>query len=110
MTDEEAWELKAGDQVEVCTGSAGKWAPAVVVRCDKARWGDYPVVAARRTDTYRDGKPYKRLLKASPRKVRKRARLPRLPANVYADWLDERGESKAAAMLREAFPLDDGTG
>jgi hypothetical protein len=28
-----------------------------------------------------------------------------VPANVYADFLDERGESRAAALLREAFPL-----
>lgn len=29
-------------------------------------------------------------------------------ANVYADYLEEHGEWKAAQMLREAFPLDDG--
>lgn len=27
------------------------------------------------------------------------------PANVYADWLEDHGEYKAAAMLRKAFPL-----
>lgn len=33
-----------------------------------------------------------------------------LPANVYADWLEEHGEGAAAAKLRAAFPLDDGSG
>jgi len=34
----------------------------------------------------------------------------RLSANVYADWLEDNGEPAAAAKLRQAFPLDDGTG
>ena len=34
----------------------------------------------------------------------------RLTANVYADWLEENGQHQAAAMLRQAFPIDDGTG
>lgn len=33
-----------------------------------------------------------------------------LSANVYADWLEEHGESRAAAKLRSAFPIDDGKG
>src|SRR5215471_5602637 len=33
-----------------------------------------------------------------------------LSANVYADWLAEQGQHQAAAMLRQAFPMDDGRG
>jgi hypothetical protein len=110
MTDEEAEQLRAGDQVEVCTGSRGVWVRAVVVVCRKSERGDYPVVVSRRTDAYPDGRPYKRLLKSPSRKVRKRAGLSRLPANVYADYLSEMGEEHAAQMLRDRFPLDDGTG
>jgi len=33
-----------------------------------------------------------------------------LTANVYADWLEDNGEPGAAAKLRVAFPLDDGSG
>jgi len=32
-----------------------------------------------------------------------------LSANVYADWLEEIGEARAASKLRQAFPFDDGT-
>jgi hypothetical protein len=109
MTDEEAWGLKAGDQVEVCTGK--RWVPAVVVERHVGRWGDCPVIVARRLDNYpTSGAPYKQLLKKGPGGVRKAAGLPRLPANVYADFLSEMGEDRAAQMLRDRFPLDDGTG
>ena len=33
-----------------------------------------------------------------------------LSANVHADWLEEHGQRQAAAMLRQAFPMDDGRG
>jgi len=33
----------------------------------------------------------------------------RLSANVYADWLEDNGEPAAAAKLRAAFPIDDGS-
>jgi hypothetical protein len=32
----------------------------------------------------------------------------RLTGNVYADYLSERGEERAARLLPDAFPLDDG--
>ncbi len=40
--------------------------------------------------------------------VQKTDSLDPVSANVFADWLEEQGESKAARMLREAFPFCDG--
>lgn len=31
-----------------------------------------------------------------------------ITANVFADWLEENGENRAAAKLRSAFPIHDG--
>lgn len=107
MTDGQAAELNVGDTVQAVMHGR-------VVTCE--------VVAVARF--YLEGQVWIQVRKAglTPKGRRHRtvARLPRhlapvkrrrpdksLTPNVYADWLDERGEYRAAALLREAFPLPD---
>jgi hypothetical protein len=109
MTDQEAERLTAGQKVEV--RCHGRWAPAVVVGVVPGLTGAYPTtVRLRRTDTRPDGSPFKTGRRKWPHCVRAVPGFHPLPANVYADYLSERGEERAARILREAFPLDDGTG
>lgn len=99
MTEEEAKKLQMGERVEVRIQNVG-WRQAVVI------WKCYTVLHPQR-------------LKVQVRRKRTGERSlwywrecqdvrhpsdPR-PANVYADYLEEHGETRAAAMLREAFPL-----
>jgi hypothetical protein len=101
MTNEEAVGLKQGDGIEAQIN--GEWVSARV-------WGrfiDGTRVILRRIGLMKDGRSYGR--KSLPSyKVRFAPQLPPAAANVYADWLEERGQYRAAAMLREAFPFADG--
>lgn len=112
MTTLEAMALRVGGLVETEIG--GTRVEAVVVRPYRAsptRPGGVLHVARAglwgkglRPDFVR----YPSVIR-EPRQLYRRSRkLDSLPANVYADWLDEHGESRAAAKLRVAFPLDDG--
>jgi hypothetical protein len=111
MTDEEALRLHPGQRVEAYmikrgTGGAAWW-PAVVVEVDDWRsasnWRSV-VVSVRPLGVTPKGHRY------AERWIRSRQiSIPwakdNLPANVYADFLDEKGEHQAADLLREAFPL-----
>jgi hypothetical protein len=102
MTEEEALSLKEGDIVE-CRTSAGWQALAVDVVGQLPRSRAVRVYA-RRPGLTRAG----RLFPAFCRRVtdlRRPADFDPFPANVYADFLDDRGQHEAARMLREAFPL-----
>jgi uncharacterized protein (TIGR02996 family) len=105
VTDEEALALKPGQRVEALVGRHHhylgrheEWRPAVVRGCWRKR--NRGVAVAVTLEGWHVRHPYRQL---GPGKVRD----PRdpLPANVYADFLDERGEYRAAALLRGAFPL-----
>lgn len=102
MTDDEALALKPGDVVKTRLG--GRQTTVTVV------W----------TGTYFDDPGFyvmvRRLGKITPRRfypVKRRDASeveyvgPADPptAHVYADWLEENGEPRAAEMLRKAFPL-----
>jgi hypothetical protein len=111
MTEEEARALKPGDRVEIgdrrlfcpglpraarVTGFAANERGELCVRIRRdgpSGDGLTPSGKVRQPEVFHHS--YLRRLPA----------LPPIPANVYADWLDEQGEHRAAALLREAFPL-----
>lgn len=102
MTDEEVVALKPGDMVDANYGKA--W-----VRC-RVVAKTMPVrgyrVRVRLRPIGQTAKGYLR-----PEVWREPARLRPNPerdghtANVFADFLEERGEMSAARLLRETFPL-----
>lgn len=108
MTHEEALTLKRGDRVSIKYGKG--WEPATVLGIYDNRANckrpDSPMsitVRVRRDGFDRNG----RVMPASKRYLNKVQCLNHLDptaANVFADFLDERGQHVAARMLREAFP------
>jgi hypothetical protein len=101
MTDEQARQLRAGDRV-LCSMIEGlvpaevvevlcypAQAPRVWVRRlgGSRRGGRFPSHRRRAEELYFVARPFLET------------------ANVYADWLEEQGEYRAAALLRAAFPL-----
>ena len=99
MTRAEAARLREGEVVEVRgPGGDGAWAKATVL---------YPgaggaFVALRRRGLTPAGNRRHHIERLA-RDVRRPP--DPLPANVYADWLEEAGQYQAADMLRAAFPL-----
>jgi hypothetical protein len=106
MTEAEALALKPGQAVE--TILRGKITRVEVCRVydDRARFGGLgPVtVVCRRPSLDAMGRR-RQALPRRPEELRRCADLDRFTANAFADWLEERGEHRAAAMLREAFPF-----
>jgi hypothetical protein len=107
MTEEEALALNPGDRVEVKVD--GKWATATVLKSGTGdlRFRGQTWVSMRRVGLTHSGRPFNRIVRHGweLKHVRLVRRLDPLTANVYADWLDDRGQHEAARMLREAFPL-----
>lgn len=99
MTTEEAIDLKAGDVVQARI--AGRWVNVEVLSVNP-RW-----ISIRRAGGNSLGR-HNPATKREPHELRLIGSLDRPRANVYADWLEERGQYVAARLLREAFPLDDG--
>jgi hypothetical protein len=108
MTLEEAFSLRRGDVVETrITGSRG-WLPVEVVGFGyrSNRVADV-LVKVRRPGRMASGRIFPSFWRA-PLSLRRPDRLDPVPANVYADWLEEHGFSAAAAALRKEFPLATG--
>jgi uncharacterized protein (TIGR02996 family) len=106
MTDDEARDLVPGQLVEARVG--GVWREVKVL----ALLGEEPArprLLVRRTGYTRGGTRFPPL-RRYPVEVRPHPAdlYDHLPANVFADWLEERGQAEAARMLRAAFPLADG--
>jgi hypothetical protein len=105
MTDAEVRALAPGTLLE--TPFSGKWRDVVFLGAFDLHEQLY--LRVRRPGTDRRGRPLARL-RRHPEDVRLHPSglYDHLPANVYADFLSERGEERAARILRDAFPLDDG--
>lgn len=105
MLNETAAKLKPGDVVltKVRT-KGGSEVMRVVVR--RVRYGPYKgvIVTVRLPHPSKSGRPV-----SVNRFAHELDRLPvgrdPLSANIYADWLEENGEVRAARMLRAAFPV-----
>lgn len=78
----------------------GEWVPVEVVAV--YLWRGRATARVRRRGLTNAGRPY-----PTTRRFPEDLRRPPdpLPANVYADYLEDRGEPAAARKLREAFPL-----
>jgi uncharacterized protein (TIGR02996 family) len=105
MTDEEALTLKPGDLVCRLKGHA----KFVVdeVRDEGGEDGARFRVFVRRQGYRQNGRRYPREGRLC-RWLRLVKHYDHVTANVYADWLDDRGEARAADLPRRAFPLDPG--
>lgn len=105
MTDDEARELVPGQLVETRVGAV--WREVELVAILSA--GPFPLLLLRRTGKTAAGAAFGPL-RRQPLHLRPHPTglYGRLSANVYADFLTERGEERAARLLRDAFPLDDG--
>ncbi len=107
MTEEEARRLKVGDVVEAKL--SGQWVKVRVAQemwessMPRGKWDRFKI-RVRRIGLTPDDRPHGAHSKRID-DVRPFADLDHLPANVYADWLEDHGERRAAEKLREAFPL-----
>jgi uncharacterized protein (TIGR02996 family) len=108
MTAEEALALPRGSVAQALLG--GRWVDVEVLRVGRVDVGGGIVMArlvVRRLERTKAGGH-------SPSFTRTEGAVRRPPgydhatANVFADWLDDRGEHGAAALLRGAFPLGPG--
>jgi hypothetical protein len=95
VTADEAAKLQPGDRVMT---PGGVRVVAFVLARQVVR------VAARRDGVTRAGKRYP-IQVYRPQELSRAGHLDPEPANVYADFLEECGEPRAAALLRAAFPL-----
>lgn len=103
MTHEEALKLKPGDVVK--TYINGKDRVAFATHVYEAVNGEIYVICRRAGKTDSGGR--------FPQVDRhcgmvERSTLDAIAANIYADYLDERGFTDAATCLRQEFPLVDG--
>lgn len=101
MTLEEAELLLEGDHVTYFQGRTmlvGKF----VQRIEASRW-----VYVRRVGTAPGNRRYP-MVPRLIRDIQPRPNYDTPTANVYADFLEEQGEYKAAELLRRAFPFADG--
>ncbi len=106
MTDEEASKLNPGDYVEVRISGKPTLAEVVMVHPRLDTTGDQ-LIMMRRKGRRCHGWYYPRFSRWS-NEIRRADALNPTDANVFADWLEEHGEPRAAAMLREAFPFCEG--
>lgn len=97
------WEIltavKEGDIVDYKNWS-GKWQTGRVVRFD----ANFVNVVVRKVGRTKSGIQF-RLQSFPISRMRRPFEFPPEPANVFADWLEENGEARAAEKLRQAFPL-----
>jgi hypothetical protein len=106
MTAEEAMTLPVGDVVEaLVTHQKQRWVRAMVVITHEGTAFGRLLFGVRREGLNANGKPYCAVMLRRRNELRLVRHLEPLPANVYADFLDDRGQHEAARMLREAFPL-----
>jgi len=106
MTDEEALTLKKGDVVWIPFRGYPAGGRATVRKIRNYRCSDGKSlirVIAKRIDSGNAN-----LLHRKPKDVSLYCRYDPTNANVFADWLEEQGEVRAAHLLREAFPFCDG--
>lgn len=109
MTKKEALKLQVGERLEAFLGN--EWVPVYTVPYDDSYQPQegYAVgtvfVAFRRAGRTRSGSLYP--WRQAPADCLRRPANP-IPANVYADWLEENGYDEAGQELRKAFPLEDG--
>jgi len=118
MTDEQAHNLRRGDTVEIRMRGAGGGLPAVLwlaglVTSLEVHMGgdDDPVIVLVNVRTPVQTQPGERY--RYHQRNAEEVRYPRLDptaANVFADWLEDHGEYKAAIMLRKEFPAVDAQG
>jgi hypothetical protein len=102
MTEGEALALKPGDAVEFM-GPRG-WEPGIVGDAWVHPRSGLPYVTVRRPGATRAGHKLPAFSRSVLR-LRRPVNLDPLPANVFADWLDDHDFPEAAAALRRAFPL-----
>lgn len=105
MTEVEVNKLRGGEKV-LCR-MAGKWRVSTVTevcRYLEREDGEVYWIGVRRDGLAPNGKTYP-VRGRKPHNLKLIAALDPQPANVYADFLDDAGEHKAAALLREAFPI-----
>jgi hypothetical protein len=107
MTAEEALALEVGSVAQTRVGKG--WVDVEVLRVLGIAIADRPAarLTVRRLGRTKAGwRPpsFRRL----NRDVRRPAGYDHATANVFADWLSDRGEEHAADLLREAFPLGPG--
>src|SRR5262245_50152473 len=102
MTAEDAMSLRRGDRVRV--RYKGRSTVVIVDMVFPPRAGRKVIVCVERPGYFktRRGNPF---LGFSPASVEFERRPDDGTGNVYADWLEERGEARAAALLREVFPF-----
>src|SRR5262249_9187398 len=103
MTGEEALKLKVGDLVEC-------WYTDKAVKCEVVEVeSDERVIVRRRGDWGTGLSPehrrYPGVAKHPSRLRRDRAYVPDV-ANIYADFLEEKGYTEAADVLRGEFPIN----
>jgi uncharacterized protein (TIGR02996 family) len=103
MTAEEALGLGPGDRVRVFRGQDVFPARVIEAVGDPARREAW-YVHVRREGLTRAGRRHGSFY-ACARQVEPLQKHDEATANVFADWLDDRGQHEAAAMLRKAFPL-----
>jgi hypothetical protein len=114
MTEQEALKLKPGDKVEVhqCQGGRNhqwKWKVATFLGLDLLHSSNFTLrVLKYRIDGLTAKGREKPIRQAVAMYFRRIPNHNPVSANVYADYIDEHGEHKAAALLREAFPLAGG--
>lgn len=99
MRLDEFMALRPGDPIVFAT--AGRLAKGTVVEAPEQGKG---TVRVRRDGFVRAGWKYPSIIR-NLNQVWPQTVPDPLSANVYADWLEEHGEEKAAEMLRAAFPL-----
>ena len=103
LSEDELCGLRRGDVVEVWVG--GAWATATVtVEAWRPDGRDVYVLRARRVGLTKAGRRYGEMVIVR-HEVRRQPNLEPGAGNVYADWLEDHGEARAAAKLREAFPI-----
>lgn len=102
MTAEEALGMAPDQLVEVRLQN--RWVRARVVKLKLMTLPPGVMVTVRRERPSPGG--FQPTYRKYPGDLRPLADVP--TANVYADFLEEHGESKAAELLRRHFPLDDG--
>ncbi len=104
MTNELALGLNKGERIELKLGKV--FVPAIVDRIMTDSWGRTSIMC-RRCGITSNGKRYPLTWRLAHMA---RICLDQPTSNIFADWLEERGELKAAAMLRQAFPFVDANG
>ncbi len=102
MTNEEGLTLKVGDMVTLSFRNV-IWI-GMVVEAPHLHRNSSVSVLVRREGINKHGRRYAPSQR-HPAHLTLTGAYDATTANVFADWLDEQGESQAAAKLRAAFPI-----